>query len=59
MIGPDPILDQLAIVHRAALAAGQAHLDGDTAKILDELDKATAAAVAVGAQLRQAEEPAS
>ena len=48
MPGHDQVLDLLATAHRAVLAAGQAHLDGDRKKLLDELDKATDAAVAVG-----------
>lgn len=58
MPGHDPILDHLATAHRAVLAAGQAHLDGDAARILDELDKATEAAVSVAEILRDQEQSA-
>jgi hypothetical protein len=47
----DDVLMRLANVHRDVLRAGQARLDQDREQLLDEIDRAMADLVAIGALL--------
>jgi hypothetical protein len=47
----DDVLMRLANVHRGVLRAGQARLDQDREQLLDEIDRAMADLVAIGALL--------
>lgn len=50
------VIDRLAAIHDASVAAGTAYLAGDLSAALDQLDRVTDAAIAAATRLRELEQ---